>query len=51
METKKEYLVCITQYCTPIHIKAANKEDAEWEVINNHVWEVAEASIDIEEIQ
>ena len=29
METKKEYIVFVTQYCTPIKLLASNKADAQ----------------------
>lgn len=51
MDTKKEYIVFVTQYCTPIKLVASNKADAEYQARNNYAWEPHYADIEVEEIQ
>ena len=46
----KVFRVNITQYCKPITVFAKDEDDARNKATEDHVWEVEEASFDIEEI-
>lgn len=46
----KIFRVSIVQYCKPITVFAKDEDDARNKATEDHVWEVEEASFDIEEI-
>ena len=46
----KIFRVSIAQYCKPITVFAKDEDEARHRATEDHVWEVEEASFDIEEI-